>query len=71
MLCRTGDFDYSPHMNVIKVTQNGTMSWRAWHCVFLSQSLPGKYIGVEQIGDVIWKICYRSVFLVYFYEKGF
>jgi transposase InsO family protein len=61
-------FDYLPHMKVLKVTQNGSMRWGAYHWVYLTQSLSGKFVGAEQIGDTIWKVYYRKVFLGYFNE---
>ena len=63
------DFDYSPHMKVLKVTQNGSMRWGKYHWVYLTQNLSGKYVGAEQVGDTIWKVYYRKVFLGYFNEK--
>jgi transposase InsO family protein len=63
-------FDYEPEMKVLKVTQNAAMRWRAYHWVFLTGSLKGKYVGVLEIGDGIWRVFYRNVFLGYFDEKN-
>ena len=61
-------WDYPSNMKVQKVTQNGSLRWRAYYWVYLTQSLSGKYIGIEHIGNEIWKVYYRGVLLGYFNE---
>jgi len=62
-------YDYSPNMKVMKVTQNGAMRWGAYFWVYMSQNLAGKYVGAQHIGNDIWKVYYRNVFLGYFNEN--
>lgn len=33
--------------------------------VFITNCLIGKQVGAEEIGNGIWKVCYRDVFLGY------
>ena len=62
-------YHYSPNMKVMKVTQNGAMRWGAYFWVYMSQNLASKYVGAEHIGNDIWKVYYRNVFLGYFNEN--
>ncbi len=64
------DFDYEPEMKVLKVTQNGAMRWRAYNWVYLTAALKGKYVGVLEMGNGIWRVFYRNVFLGYFDESN-
>ena len=67
---RIPGYDYESDMKVLKVTQNGAMRWGAYHWVYLTASLKGKYVGVLEMGNGIWRVFYRSVFLGYFDEKN-
>ena len=60
---------YAPHMKVMNVVQNGSVRWKSYYWVYLTQSLIGKRVGAEEIGNGIWKMFYRDVFLGYFNEK--
>lgn len=62
-------WQYPSHMKVLKVTKNGSVRWGAYWWVYVSASLMDRYIGVEEIGNGIWKVFYRNVFLGYFNEK--
>lgn len=62
-------FDYEPNMKVLKVTKNGSIRWSSYYWVYLSASLKGKYIGALEIGNGIWRVFYRNVFLGYFNEN--
>jgi transposase InsO family protein len=62
-------YDYPPNMKVMKVTQNGAMRWGAYFWVYMSQNLASKYVGAEHIGNDIWKVYYRNVFLGYFNQN--
>ena len=64
------DFDYEPSNKVMKVTQNGAIRWKTHHWVYLTSALKRKYVGVEEMGNGIWKVGYRNVFLGYFDEKN-
>lgn len=63
------NFDYEPDMRVLKVTKNGSMRWGAYNWVYLSASLQGKYVGALEMGNGIWRVFYRNVFLGYFNEN--
>lgn len=62
-------YDYPTEMKVMKVTQNGSIRWKSYFWVYMSQGLTGKYVGAEHIGNDIWKVFYRNVFLGYFNEN--
>jgi transposase InsO family protein len=62
-------WDYPGHMKVMKVTKNGSIRWNSYYWVFMSRGLIGKYVGLEELGNGIWKVFYRNVFLGYFNEK--
>lgn len=64
------NYDYDDNLKVIKVTQNGAIRWRSNYWVYLTAALKGKYVGVEDIGNGIWRIFYRKVFLGFFDEKN-
>jgi len=62
-------YDYPYNYVKLKVTKNGAMRWGAYHWVFISNGLVGKYVGVEEIGNGIWNVYYRHVLLGRFDEK--
>jgi transposase InsO family protein len=62
-------FDYESEMRVLKVTKNGSVRWGSYNWVYLSASLQGKYIGALEMGNGIWRVFYRNVFLGYFNEN--
>jgi len=62
-------FDYNSNMKILKVTQNGAMRWKSYYWVYLTAALKGKYVGIEDIGNGIWKVFYRNVFLGFFNEN--
>lgn len=66
---RIKKFEYPEHFKVMNVTQNGAMRWKSYYWVFLTNGLIGKQVGAEEIGNGIWKVFYRDVFLGYFNEK--
>lgn len=45
------------------------MRWSAYNWVYLSASLQGKYAGALEMGNGIWRVSYRNVFLRYFNEN--
>lgn len=65
------EFHYDAQMKILKVTKNGAIRWKAYNWVYLSASLQGKHIGALDIGNGIWKVFYRNVFLGYFDEHVF
>lgn len=66
---RIPNFDYDSSMKVLKVTKNGSVRWGSYNWVYLSASLQGKYIGALEMGNGIWRVFYRNVFLGYFNEN--
>ena len=57
-------------MKVLKVNQYGAMRWRAYNWVYLTSALAGDYVAVENMGNGIWRVFYRNVFLGFFDEKN-
>ncbi len=66
---RIREHEYPSNMKVMNVTMNGSVRWKSYYWVFITQGLSGKQIGVEEIGNEVWKVFYRNVFLGYFNEK--
>jgi transposase InsO family protein len=61
-------YDYDPNWKVLKVTQNGAIRWKSYYWVYLTAALKGKYVGIEELGNGIWRVFYRNIFLGYFNE---
>jgi transposase InsO family protein len=66
---RIPSFDYNGEMRVLKVTKNGAIRWKSYYWVYLTAALKGKYVGILELGNGIWKVFYRDVFLGYFNEN--
>jgi len=66
---RIPNFDYESNFKVLKVTQNGAIRWKSYYWVYLTAALKGKYVGIENLGNGIWKVVYRNVFLGFFNEN--
>ncbi|MFT7544919.1 MAG: hypothetical protein ACI8YO_001703 [Gammaproteobacteria bacterium] len=66
---RIAHYDYDPEFKVLKVTQNGAIRWRSYYWVYPTAALKGKHVGIEELGNGIWKAFYRNVFLGFFDEK--
>ena len=62
-------YDYPPHLEQWYVTLNGAIRWKSFYWVYMSRALAGKHVGMEELGNGIWKVYYRDVFLGYFNEK--
>ena len=62
-------YDYDPNFKVLKVLQSGALRWGGYNWVFISRAAIGRYIGLEQCENGIWKVYYRHVFLGYMDEK--
>lgn len=60
------EFEYDSKFKIMKVAQNGAIRWKSYHWVYLTIGLKGKYVGVEELGNGIWRIYYYGVFLGYF-----
>lgn len=66
---RITSYDYPSCMKVMNVTMNGSVRWKSYYWVFITNALKGKQVGAEEIGNGIWKVFYRDVFLGYFSEN--
>ncbi len=67
---RIPKFDYESNLKVLKVTQNGAIRWKSYYWVYLTTALKGKYVGILDLGNGIWKVFYRNVFLGFFNENN-
>lgn len=54
------DWEYPGHWEVRKVRQNGMLTWRTGE-VFISSALRSERVGLEEIDDGIWRLCYRGL----------
>ncbi|MCJ7465312.1 MAG: integrase core domain-containing protein [Maribacter sp.] len=63
------NFDYDTHYKVLKVTKNGSIRWKSYYWVYVTAALMGKYVGIQDIGNGIWRVYYRNIFLGFFDEK--
>ena len=63
------NFDYNSNLKILKVTQNGAVRWKSYYWVYLTAALKGKYVGIQDIDNGIWKVFYRNVFLGFFNEN--
>ena len=66
---KISNFDYHSEMIVLKVNKNGSIRWGPYNWVYVSASLQGKHIGALEIGNGIWRVFYRSIFLGHFNEN--
>jgi transposase InsO family protein len=66
---RIKKYIFPSHYKVMNITKSGAMRWKSYYWVFLSNALIGKQVGAEEIGNGVWKVFYRDVFLGYFNEK--
>jgi transposase InsO family protein len=66
---RIRPYEYPSHMKVMNVTLNGAVRWKSYYWVYMSRGLGGKQVGIEEVGNGIWKVFYRNVFLGYFNEN--
>lgn len=64
------NFEYDTKYKVLKVTKSGAVRWKSYYWVYVSAALKGKYIAIEDIGNGIWKVFYRTVFLGFFDQKN-
>ena len=67
---RIPKFDYDAYLKVLKVTQNGSIRWKSYYWVYLTAALKGKYVGIQDLGNGIWKVFYRNLFLGFFNENN-
>lgn len=63
------EWEYEEGVYPRKVSKTGAMRWRKYNFIYVSRALIGKYVGIEEIGNGIWRVFYRNVFLGYFDTK--
>ena len=63
-------YDYHHEWKTLKVTQNGAIRWKSYYWVYLTAALKGKYVGIEPVGNGIWRVYYRNIFLGFFDETN-
>ena len=63
------DWVYPDYCEVRRVARNGALRWRTTKWVMVSTSLIDKYVGLEELGEGIWRIYFRQKMLGYFDEK--
>lgn len=62
-------YDYPGDFKVLKVMKSGALRWGSYHWVYISTAARGRYIGLEELGNGIWKVYYRNVLLGLMDEK--
>lgn len=60
---------YPNYCEVRRVTKNGALRWKTTKWVMVGTSLIDKHVGLEELGDGIWRIFFRQKMLGYFDEK--
>lgn len=60
--------EYDGHLEVRKVDDRGTIKWKN-EKLFLSHTLNGELVGLEEIDDGTWSLYYGSVLLARFDER--
>jgi len=60
--------DYDVDMLVKRVTNNGSIRWRSYEWVRITNCLKGKYVGLRHLGNKVWEVHYRNLKLGYFHE---
>lgn len=63
------NFEYDSKYKILKVTKSGAIRWKSYYWVYVSAALKGKHVAIEDIGNGIWKVFFRNVFLGFFDEK--
>lgn len=58
-------WDYPSSMAVRYVSRNGAIRWNRTSWVMVSTTMAGRNVGLEEIGNGIWRVFYRSKLLGY------
>lgn len=66
---RKSRYDYPIGYKVLKITRSGSIRWGGHHWVYISRAAIGLTIGLQEIGNGVWKVYYRNVILGCFDEK--
>jgi len=64
------DYQYDSKHKILKVTMSGAIRWKSYYWVYVSAALKGKYVAIEDIGNGVWKVFYRNVFLGFFDQRN-
>ena len=63
------EWDYPNHFKIRYVCKNGCLRWGKREWVMVSTALIGKNIGLEEVGEGIWRVYFRHILLGYLNEK--
>ena len=63
------EWDYPSYCEVRRVTKNGALRWKSTKWVMVSTSLIDKHVGLEELGNGIWRVYFRQKMLGYFDEE--
>ncbi len=66
---RVSKWEYPLHFEVRRVCRNGALRWGTTKWIMISTTLIEKYVGLEEIGQGIWRVLFRQKLLGYFEEK--
>ena len=60
--------EYPGHFDVRRVSSNGCISWKDT-AVFLTESLAGDIVGLEEVDEGLWTVYFGSVALARFDDR--
>ena len=63
---RIEEYEYETGLEPRMVSRTGAIRWKSYYWVYVSASLKNKYVGVEEMGEGIYRVYYRGIFLGYF-----
>jgi len=61
--------EYAGHLLTRKVDHSGMIRWKNDARLFLSHTLHGETVGLEEIDDGVWSLYYGTVLLARFDER--
>ena len=61
--------EYAGHVQTRKVDHSGMIRWKNNSRLFLSHTLHGETVGLEEIDDGVWSLYYGPVLLARFDER--
>jgi hypothetical protein len=66
---RLPPLEYLDAAAVRRVRHNGEIKWRGGH-VFLGEALTGEFVGLDEVGDGRWRVCFGPVELGWLDARG-
>ncbi len=63
------EWAYPDYCEVRRVCRNGAIRWRSTKWVYVSTCLKEKFVGLEELGEGVWRIYFRQKMLGYFDEN--